>query len=397
MSGPLSGIRVIDLTQALAGPYGTMLLADLGADVIKVEAPSGDMTRGVGPYLDDDEDRTVGGYFHSINRGKRSIVLDLKTEEGRRDLLALVADAHVLAENFSLGVMERLGLPWPVIHDANPRLVYAATRGYGDPLTGESPYSSWPAVDVVIQAVGGIMGITGTEDGTPIKVGPGIGDIFPGTLMALGILAGVLHARETGEGQYLDVAMYDSILSLCERIVYQYSYQGEVAVPEGNKHPFLSPFDVLPAKDGWVTIAAPIPARWSRLCILIGRPELIQDERYATNYLRAQRRDEVRQILIEWTSVRTRAEIVTTLGGEVPVGAVNTAADVFADPHVAARQMVLEAPHPHSARTVAIAGQPIKFAGTPVAVDTHAPLLDEHGAEIRAEIQRAARRPEPTR
>jgi formyl-CoA transferase len=239
-------------------------------------------------------------------------------------------------------------------------------------------------MDIAIQAMAGALSITGTEDGAPLKIGPGVGDIFPGTMLAVGILAAVLKARQSGEPQRVDISMYDAIVSLCERIVYQYSYTGEVPKPEGNKHPFLSPFDVLRASDGWVTVAAPTPARWERLCRIMERPELIDDDRYDTNYKRAQRRDEVREIVESWTRARTRAEVVAALGGEVPVAPVNDAADIFADPHVHARRMLVELEQPGSAAPVTVAGQPLKFPATVDWKPRRAPLLDEHGDELRA-------------
>jgi crotonobetainyl-CoA:carnitine CoA-transferase CaiB-like acyl-CoA transferase len=381
--GPLDGVRVVDLTHALAGPYATMLLADLGADVLKVESPAGDLARGAGPYAADDSVRAFGGYFQSVNRGKRSIVLDLKTRGGAATLRALAADADVLVENFTAGVMERLGLSYESLSADNPRLVYAAVRGFGDERSGRSPYLEWPAFDVVVQAMAGLMGITGTEDGAPIKVGPGIGDIFPGTLLALGVTSALYEARGTGLGQFVDVAMYDAILALCERIIYQHSYTGAVPAPEGNRHPLLSPFDVLPARDGWVAIAAPNDGRWRTLCDLIGRPDVAADAGLATNLLRVARRREVFDVLAEWTSERTKAEILDRLGGRVPVGAVRDAAEITADPHVAARDMVIQLEHPGVDRTVGVAGQPVKFSRTPARPGRRAPLLDEHGAAIR--------------
>src|SRR5437764_3932873 len=230
---PLHGLRVVDLTRMLAGPYCTMLLADLGADVVKVEPPGGDGTRSTGPFAEDDELRAYGGYFQSVNRNKRSIAVDLKQEAGREVVARLAAAADVLVENFRPGVMERLGLGYESLAEANPRLVYAAVRGFGDPRTGDSPYRDWPAFDVTAQAFGGFMGITGPMPGQPQKAGPGIGDIFPATLAAPGVLAAVHHRRETGRGQFVDVAMYDGVLALCERIVYQHSYAGAVPSQQG--------------------------------------------------------------------------------------------------------------------------------------------------------------------
>lgn len=385
-SGPLHGVRVVDLTHALAGPYTTMLLSDLGADVLKVEPPQGDMSRSAGPTPPGDVAGGYGGYFQSVNRGKRSIMLDLKTDEGADMLRALVADADVLVENYSAGVMERLGLSYETLSDANPSLVYACVRGFGDARSGASPYVSWPAFDLVVQAMAGILGITGTEDGRPIKVGPGIGDIFPGTMLALGITSALYEVRGSGQGQFVDVAMYDAVLALCERIIYQHSYTGVVPRPEGNKHPLLSPFDVLPAVDGWVAVAAPSDGHWRRLCELIERPDLALDPGLATNPLRTARRDEVFEALAAWTRPRTKTEILNCLGGRVPAGAVRDAAEIVADPHVAAREMLVELEHPGTGRTFAVAGQPLKFSRTPARPQGRAPLLDEHGPSLRARL-----------
>ena len=226
-TGPLAGVRILDLTQALAGPFCTMLLADLGADVVKIEPPAGDMTRFSGPFTREDTEKAYGGYFASINRDKRSVVLDLKEERDRDVLRRLVDGADALVENSRVGVMERLDLGYESLHARNPRLVYGAIRGFGDPRTGTSPYADWPAYDVVAQAMGGLVGMTGTAVGETFRCGPSAGDIYPATVAALGITAALHHAVRTGEGQFLDVAMYDAILALCEAIVYRYSYTGQ--------------------------------------------------------------------------------------------------------------------------------------------------------------------------
>lgn len=389
MTGPLTGVRVVDLTHALAGPYCTMLLADMGADVLKVESAAGDVSRNAGPYLDDDTERSFGGYFQSVNRGKRSIVLNLKSPDGADTLRALAADADVLVENFTPGVMERLGLSYESLASDNPRLVYAALRGFGDPRSGESPYQSWPAFDVVIQAMAGIMGITGTEDGTPLKVGPGVADIFPGTMLALGITSALFETRGSGQGQFLDVSMYDAVLSLCERIVYQHSYAGTVPKPQGNRHPLLSPFDILPVTDGWVAIAAPNDNRWRRLCELIDRSDLAADPAFATNDLRVSQRDEVFRVLADWTRHRSKEQVLAHLGGLVPVGAVRDVAEIMADPHVAARDMAIPLEHPGSDKTVTVAGQPLKFSRTPAIPSRRAPRLNEHGPQVLSDLERS--------
>lgn len=393
MTGPLAPMRVLDLTAMLAGPYATMLLADLGAEVVKVEAPSGDATRRLGPFKAHGTGPGLGGYFQSVNRGKRSIVLDLKTPGGRDRFLGLVEHADVVVENYSAGVMERLGLAYETLAAVNPRLVYAAIRGFGDPRTGESPYVSWPAFDVVAQAMGGFLSVTGTSDGAPVKAGPGIGDIFPGALAALGVVAAVRHAEATGEGQFLDVAMYDAVLALSERIVYQYSYSGVAPTPQGNGHPLLCPFDIFATADGWVALAAPSDRHWRVIAEVIGRPDMGLDERYATNAARVRNSPEVRSVLGAWLAARSNREVVAALGGTVPIGPVNDVAAIFADPHTAIRRMLIEVDEPGSAGPVTIAGQAIKFARTPAEPSRSGPLLGEASAEEIAAAWARPRRP----
>jgi crotonobetainyl-CoA:carnitine CoA-transferase CaiB-like acyl-CoA transferase len=379
-------VRVIDLTRMLAGPYCTMVLADLGADVVKVEPPGGDATRRTPPFAPGDELRAFGGYFASINRNKRSIVLDLKTERDREVLLRLVDGADVLVENFRPGVMERFGLAYETLRGRNARLVYASVRGFGDPRTGTSPYVDWPAYDVSSQAWGGMMGITGTREGMPLKTGPGVGDVFPATLAAVGILAALRHAEQTGEGQYVDVSMVDGVLSLCERIVYQWSFGGDVPRPQGNTHPLLCPFDVFPTADGWVSIAAPADHQWRTLAELIGRPEMIGDERFADGPTRARNASAIRAAISAWTEERSTADVLHALGGRVPVAPVNTVEDIFGDPHFAAREMLVQVEQPGAAGPVTIAGAPIKLTRTPSGVRRRAPLLGEHTDEILKEV-----------
>ena len=384
--GPLRGLRVVDLTLMLSGPFCTMLLADLGADVVKVEPPSGDITRRAGPFRADDTTRAFGGYFHSVNRNKRSVVIDLKAERGRELLKRLVADADVLVENFRPQVMDRLGLAYERLREQNLRLVYGSIRGFGDPRTGESPYAAWPAFDVTAQAMGGLMGITGVSAAEPLKAGAGIGDIFPAALSAVGILAAVRHAAETGQGQYVDVAMYDGVLSLCERIVYQYSYAGEVAHPQGNTHPILSPFDAFPTCDGWVTIAAPTENHWRMLCEAIGSPEAVDDDRYRTNYTRTQNSAAVRELIGAWAAGLTTDQVLAALGGRVPVGPVNSVDAIFTDEHPHVREMLVSVDQPGSSDPVTLAGTAIKLTRTPGGIYRRGPLLGEHTDEVLSEL-----------
>ncbi|MEC3993745.1 CoA transferase [Actinacidiphila sp. DG2A-62] len=381
MTGPLDGIVVVDLTRALSGPYATMLLADLGADVIKVESPAGDSSRSTGPFPRDDETRHYGGYFQSVNRNKRSVVVDLRAPEGAAAVRRLAAGADVLVENFRAGIMDRMGLSYESLRRDNPRLVYGALRGFGDPRTGAGPHADRPAFDVVAQAMGGLMGITGPAD-QPTKVGPGIGDIFPAALLAVGVLAALTGRARTGRGRFVDVAMYDAIVSLCERTVYQHSYTGAVPTGEGNDHPLLCPFGLYRTADGWVTIAAPRDHQWQTLCTALDRPDLAKDPLYATNNARVAVRDKVRSVIEEWTTRHTSAQVVAAVAADVPCGPVNTAADLYADPHLRVREMLVDLEHPGSAQTVTVAGQPIKFAGSGTVVHRRAPLLGEHTAEI---------------
>ena len=382
--GALEGIRVIDLTQMLAGPYCTQMLADQGAEVIKIEPPQGDSSRNLGPYRPDDKVRRTGGYFASVNRNKKSIVIDLKSEDGRALLRRLVRTADVVVENYRARVMDRLGLSFESLREDNPALVYAAIRGFGDPRTGESPYVDWPAFDVVAQAMGGMMGITGPDAKMPTKVGPGLGDIVPGAFAATGILAALLRAKMTGRGQFVDICMVDVVLSICERIVHQHSYAGVVPGPEGNQHPILTPFGLFKASDGFVSIGAPTDEWWRKILNLIGREDLLADETLATNALRTKNRERVFEIVESFTRIRTKKELLEIFGGKIPFGPVYDMADIAQDPHFAARNMIVETSDPDTAAPVELAGVPIKFTETPGGIWSGPPLQGQHTDQILA-------------
>ncbi len=377
-AGALAGLRVVDLTQMLAGPFCTQVLADHGAEVIKVEAMTGDGTRATGPFCADDTLRDFGGYFQSINRNKQSIAVDLKTDAGREIVRRLIDGADVVVENFRTGVMERLGLAYETLRETNPRLVYGTVRGFGDPRSGASPYAQWPAYDVVSQAMGGMMGITGPDRDTPTKIGPGVGDTVPALMLCIGILAAVHRARETGQGQFVDVAMTDAVLAMCERIVYQTSYTGTVPAPEGNRHPLLCPFGLFRARDGHVSIACATDAFWAKLAHAIGRPDMATDEDFATNAARVRNAQQVIDAVEAFSTARTKEEIAQCLGGKVPFGPVYTSAEIFADPHYRVREMLVDVEQPGSATPAKIAGVPIKLSATPGAVRQRAPMLGEH-------------------
>ena len=383
---------------ALAGPFGSAILADLGADVIKVEPPTGDMSRSSPPLPEDfvhpaegkagvDGGCDFGGYFLSINRNKRSISLDLKDEADREIFLKLCERADAVLENMRAGVMDRLGLGYEVIRERNPRIVYAALRGFGDPRTGDSPYADWPAFDIVAQAMGGFAHVNGPPGSTGYPGGASVGDLFPGALMALGVVAGVHHARRAGKGQFMDVAMIDGVNLLCESVFANYgSSLRHQLPPRGKHHHSLSPFGIYDAKDGGVAIAAPLPAQWEILCQAMGRPELVEDERTKDFAARRKNREFVETVVAGWTASLTRDEVVEALAGRVPCGPVQTAADIFESPHTAVREMVAEVELPGDNAPVKIVGSPIKYTETKTGVRRRAPLLDEHRSEILAEF-----------
>ena len=386
MTGPLAGLKILDFTQALAGPFCTQNLSDLGAEVVKVEGlDGGDLSRRSGPFHEADPEHRYSGYFQSINRGKKSLSVDLKTPEGVELVKALIPRFDVVAENFRVGVMDRLGLSYETLAALNPKLVYAAIRGFGDPRTGDSPYVEWPAYDVVAQAMGGMMGVTGLAGGQPIKIGPGVGDTVPALYAALGIVSAVLHARATGEGQFLDVAMVDAVLGVSERIVHQYSFGHQVPGPEGNHHPFLLPFGIYPAADGFVALACPSDAFFRALCGALGAPEILDQPEFATSKARAANRALVIERLSALTAVLSKAELQQRLGGVVPFGPVMNIDEIAHDAHFAARDMLAPIDLPGFSEPMRVAGQPIKFARTPAAVTRRGPDLGEDTLSVLRE------------
>lgn len=381
-AGALDGVIVVDLTQHLSGPYCTQLLADQGATVIKVEPIGGDSIRHAGPFHPADADQIYGGYFQSVNRNKLGIAIDLKNPEGVATFKELVRNADIVVENYRAGVMERLGLSYDVLREVNPSIVYGTVRGFGDPRSGRSPYSDWPSYDVVAQAFGGVIGITGDDPEHPAKTGPGVGDIFPGTLTTVGILAALYRAQKTGQGQFVDVGMADGILALCERIIYQHSYEGRIPKQEGRIHPVFSPFGMFPASDGFVTIAGHLDSSWAKLTRIMGQPELAGDPRFCDRHARVKNNRDVYDVLSAWTSQHTKKELLVLLGGQVPFGPVYNVAEIFEDPHFKARNMLAEVEQPGTGETVTIANTPIHLSDTPGGVRHRAPLLGEHTDEV---------------
>lgn len=400
MTGILSGVRVLDLSRMLSGPYATMMMADHGAEVIKVEEALGDTSRANGPFRDDDPNHDWAGYFVSLNRSKKSLTLDLKSDTGKQTLRRLVQNADVLVENYRPGVMDRLGLSYESLSEINPRLVYAAIRGFGDPRSGKSPYADWPAYDVVAQAMGGLISVTGADPDHPTKVGPGIGDVFAGMIAAFGILAALRAAEATGKGQFLDVAMYDAMLSLCERLVYQHDFDGSVPGPEGDGHPLLAPFGLFRARDGMVAIGVVDDAFWRILAEVMGHPEHGTDPVFATRAARRVNMARVNHDVADWTARHSVAELTKLLGGRIPFGPVNDIRAIFADPHVAARGMIATIPHAEAGkRPWRVAANPLRFGKNPAPVAVAPPRLaadqaladsEPHRTEINAKDLRNA-------
>lgn len=374
MSGPLHGIKVIDLTRVLAGPFCTMTLADLGADVIKIEKPgSGDDSRAFGPHLHGES-----AYFMSINRGKKSLTLDLKSEKGREVFLKLIETADILVENFKPGVMKKLGLDYENLKKINPRLIYAASSGFGQ--TG--PYSSRPAYDLIIQGMGGLMSITGPDASQPTKVGSSIADIFAGVFSAIGILSALYNRSNTGKGQMVDVAMLDCMVAILENAIARFTGSGIDPVPIGNRHPSIAPFTSVKTADGYINIACGNDLLWVKFCEIIGRPDLAADKRFASNHSRCEHMTVLLPVLNDVMSVHSSGYWLPRLeAAHVPAGPINTISQVLSDPQVVARNMLLELTHP-VAGLIKIPGSPIKLSDTPAEVRFPAPVLGQHNEEI---------------
>ncbi|MEZ5659186.1 MAG: CoA transferase [Burkholderiaceae bacterium] len=385
-TGALRGVRVLDLTHALAGPFCTQVLADHGADVIKIEPLEGDFFRRIGPYAADDEERHHGGLFQACNRNKRSVAINLKHPQGQALLRELVLGADALVENFRAGVLDKLGLGYEAMSAINPRLVYTSIRGFGDHAGGRSPYIDWPSFDIVAQAMGGWMGVTGFDAEHPLKTGGGPGDTVSGLFAAFGTLSALWHARATGQGQYVDVAMVDSVLALSESVVSHYAYRGVSLTPLGNEMPGLAPFDTFRCADGVIAIAAPHGPQWRELCRLIGHAELLDDPRFVDESARWKHRALIREVIEAFTRDRSKQQLREIFGGRVPIGPVQNAADIFADPHFEAREMLPQLDHPGSAQRAAVPGVPVKLSVTPGRVRVRAPKLGEHTAAVLGEL-----------
>ncbi len=376
---PLDGVRVVDLTRFLAGPFCTMELGDFGADVVKIEPLDGDHSR----YQSLRADLVGNSYFFAAaNRNKRSVTVDTRTEGGREILLRLIRRADVLVENFRPGVMERLGLGYAALRDENPRLIYCSITGFGS--TG--PYSQRPGFDQVGQGMSGFMSITGQEPTGPTRAGIALADLTCATTACRGILLALLARGRTGRGQEVRVAIVDSMVALLTWSAGMYFETGTPPGVAGNHHPLASPFGVYQAKDGPFNLCAGNEVMWKRLCEAIGRPELYEDPRFRTVNDRVAHRAELSPILNTAFRARPRAEWVAFLNERgVAAGPIYNLAEVFADPQILHQQMLVEMPHPVHGR-VKLIGMPVKLSETPGAFRLPPPLLGEHTEEVLREV-----------
>lgn len=378
--GALKGIMVLDLTRVLAGPFCTMLLAELGARIIKIEAPpAGDDSRQFGPFLGG-----ASAYFLSLNRGKESLALNLKDPGDRALFMRLLARADVLVENFRPGAMERLGLGWEHLHKRHPRLIYAALSGFGQ--TG--PRAKQPAYDLVIQAMGGIMSLTGQAGAPPTRVGSSIGDITAGLYCALGVNAALYHRERTGQGMLVDVSMLDCQVAILENALARLAAEGAPPGPLGARHPSITPFDTFRAADGWLVICAGNDRLFAALAGLLGRPGLAEDARFNDNHNRTQNHEALKAELETVLAAHTAEHWLAKLQeAGVPCGPVNDVAQVVAEPQVAARNMLVNMPIGGDA-FVKVAGNPIKFSAFPdPATRPAAPELDANRRDILDELE----------
>ena len=376
---PLDDLLVIDLTRALAGPYCTLMLGDLGARVIKIETPDGgDDTRGWGPPFINGE----SSYFLGINRNKESLTLNLKHPDGQQVLRRLIERADVLVENFRAGIMERFGFGYPAVHAANPRLVYASISGFGQ----DGPYRERTAYDLIVQGMGGLMGTTGDEGGPPVKVGIAVTDIAAGMFAAYGILAALRVRDRTGRGQLVDVAMLDGQVAWLTYQAGYYFATGENPKRLGSAHPSLVPYQAFRTQDGYINVAVGSEGIWSRFVEAIGAPHLAQDLRFRTNADRVAHRDALIALLEPIFAIRTTAAWVSVLEpAGVPAGPIYLMSDIFNDPQVRHRSMLQEIDHPRAGR-IRQTGVPVKLSETPGRLTLPPPLLGQHTDSILREL-----------
>ena len=379
MEAALDGIRVLDLSRALAGPYCAMMLGDMGADVIKLEHPQGgDEARSWGPPFQAGE----SSYFLAVNRNKRSITLDLKTEAGKEALRRLVKTADVLLENFSPGVLAKLGFSWETLHELNPRLVYCAISGFGQ----LGPRKFQPAYDQILQGMGGLMSVTGEPDGPPTRFGVSIADIGAGMFSAFAIVNALFYRERSGEGQMIDTSLLDGQVALLTFQAGRFFATGDSPGRIGNRHPLIAPYEVFKSGDGYVNLAVGNDKQWVAFCKAMKLEDLGQDATLANNQGRVSRRESLKARIESCFADFTTAEIVTTLEAvNVPCGPIYNIKEVFADPQAEALGLRYKLEH-STAGEISVTAPPYRFSGSPAQVRLAPPTLGQHTAEILKEI-----------
>lgn len=372
-AGPLAGIRVVDLTRILAGPFASQILGDLGADVIKIEPPGGDETRGFAPFRAGESH-----YFVSINRSKRGMVIDLKTPQGKEIVKRLAADADILIENYRPGVLDRLGLGYAALSAINPRLIYCAISGFG--LTG--PLRDRPSFDIVTQALTGVLSVNGAEGEPPVKLGLPMGDLVGGVFGPIGILAALVERQRTGQGRLIDVALYDGLLGMLGYLAQLALFTGRDPAPVGTRHPNIAPYGSYPTSDGQIIIACLTDGFWRSLCAAMGRRDLPDEPHFATMADRRRESAALDAIIEEFTRSRTTVEIQDVLDlHDVPNAPVLGIGAALSHPHSIAREMLVKTEH-SALGALPVVGRPIKFANMTQPPLRPPPVLGEHSAEI---------------
>jgi crotonobetainyl-CoA:carnitine CoA-transferase CaiB-like acyl-CoA transferase len=376
---PLAGVKVVELARILAGPWAGQMLADLGAEVIKVEAPEGDDTRRWGPPFIDHDGETTAAYFHATNRGKKSVICDFRTPEGQAMVRDLVRDADILIENFKVGGLAKYGLDSDSLRTVNPRLIYCSVTGFGQ----GGPYAHRAGYDYIIQGMSGLMSVTGAPDGQPQKVGVAVTDVFTGIYAAAGILAALYQRTRTGEGQHIDMALFDVATAVMANQAMNFLATGAAPQRLGNAHPNLVPYAVFDCSDGFVILATGNDGQYRKLCRVLGLDDLAEAPAYQTNADRIANRTALTAAINDRTQGWTRDALLAACEAEgVPAGPINDMADVFADPQIVARGMRIA---PEGVPGVRL---PITFSGAELALERASPRLGQHDAEVRAELER---------
>ncbi|GLQ78667.1 CoA transferase [Mesorhizobium huakuii] len=387
---PLKGVRVVELARILAGPWAGQMLADLGADVIKVESPDGgDDTRKWGPpfVMSHDGENLSAAYYHSCNRGKRSIAIDFSTPEGAETVRRLVATSDVLIENFKLGGLKKYGLDYDSLRKVNPRLVYCSITGFGQ----DGPYAPRAGYDFIIQAMAGMMSITGEVEREPQKAGVAISDIFTGLYSVIAIQAALRHADRTGEGQHIDMALFDTQISALGNQNLNYLVSGKSPVQMGNAHMNIAPYEVVPVRDGHIILAVGNDGQFAKFCAAVGLDELSTNPDFATNPARVANRVKLRERIVEALSTLDRDPLLARLeAASVPASPINTIGQMFADPQTIARGMRLDLDDGHGNLLPSVRA-PMVMSGTPLVYERPSPRLGEHTDEILAELERSAK------